>query len=124
MDTFGERLKQHRLAAHLTQEELAKKCGMKKQSISRYEKSDREPNISIAKAIADALGVPLEALVGGSSLSHLAEKFNLQMFSEQEQKKETAQDERHALVNELFDQLPPEKQARAVDLLKWLSQSP
>ena len=63
MGTFGEKLKYYRLAANLTQEELANKCGMKKQSISRYEKSDREPNIYIAKAIAEALGISLEALV-------------------------------------------------------------
>ena len=62
MGTFGEKLKYYRLASNLTQEELANKCGMKKQSISRYEKSDREPNIYIAKTIADALGISLEAL--------------------------------------------------------------
>lgn len=62
MSTFGERLKYYRSYSKLTQEELAKRCGMKKQSISRYEKSEREPNIQIAKRLADALNVSLESL--------------------------------------------------------------
>ena len=59
---FGDKLKNARLAAGLTQEELAAKCGMKKQSISRYENSEREPNIRTAKKLADALNIPLESL--------------------------------------------------------------
>lgn len=59
---FGDKLKTARLAAGLTQEELAERCGMKKQSISRYENSEREPNIRTAKKLADALNVPLESL--------------------------------------------------------------
>ena len=60
--TFGETLKRLREEAGFTQAELAKKCGMKKQSISRYETGTREPNIRIAKIIADALGVKIELL--------------------------------------------------------------
>ena len=66
ISTFGEKLKSYRLAAGLTQEELANKCGMKKQSISRYEKSEREPNIRIASVLARELGISLESLVNGS----------------------------------------------------------
>ena len=36
---------------------------MKKQNISRYENSAREPNIRIAKTIADALGIPITLLI-------------------------------------------------------------
>lgn len=61
--TFGEVLKRLREEAGLTQEELAKKCSMQKQSISRYETGAREPNIRTAKIIADALGVKLELLI-------------------------------------------------------------
>ncbi|MBR5342571.1 MAG: helix-turn-helix transcriptional regulator [Oscillospiraceae bacterium] len=60
---FGDKLKQLRLSANMTQEQLAAKCGMKKQNISRYENSDREPNIRTAKKMADALGVSLEELI-------------------------------------------------------------
>ena len=60
--TFGQRLKALRTELSLTQEELAKRCGISKQNISRYENSDREPNIRTAKMLADALGVELAML--------------------------------------------------------------
>lgn len=70
MSTFGERLRQCREAAGLTQEELADICvamgqKMQKQSISRYETGSREPNIRIAGTLANALGVSLEVLQFG-----------------------------------------------------------
>ena len=64
---FGDKLRSLRLSVGLTQEELASRCGMKKQNISRYENSDREPNIRTAKIIADALGVTLEDLALGGN---------------------------------------------------------
>lgn len=62
---FGDKLKRLRLASGLTQDELAVKLGTSKQSISRYENSEREPNIRTAKAIASALNVSLEELAQG-----------------------------------------------------------
>ena len=59
---FGELLKSIRIAKGFTQESLADKIGVKKQTISRYENSDREPNVRTAKRIADALGVSLAEL--------------------------------------------------------------
>lgn len=67
--SFGEKLKALRKAQHLTQEELASRCGIAKQNISRYEKSSRQPSIKTAKTIADALGVTLEDLAAGVSSS-------------------------------------------------------
>ena len=63
--SFGERLRQLRIDAGLTQDALADRLGIKKQTISRYENSEREPNIRTAKKLADALGVSLESLVHG-----------------------------------------------------------
>ena len=74
--TFGSRLKELRIAAGLTQDELAIKLNTTKQSISRYENSSREPNIKTAKRIADALGVKLEALVVPSSEPHAPDLVN------------------------------------------------
>ena len=59
---FGEQLKKIRTAKGFTQESLADKIGVQKQTISRYENSDREPNVRNAKRIADALGVTLADL--------------------------------------------------------------
>ena len=59
---FGVKLKTQRLAKGFTQELLAEKIGVKKQTISRYENSEREPNLPTAKKIANALGISLEEL--------------------------------------------------------------
>ena len=65
MSTFGERLRQCRKAAGLTQDELAAMCKTTKQNISRYETSKREPQLDTAAVIANALGVSLEYLWKG-----------------------------------------------------------
>ncbi len=70
---FGEKLRIARLSAGFTQDELAVKCGMKKQNISRYETSDREPNIRTAKRMADVLGISLEDLVQDSDKMDISE---------------------------------------------------
>lgn len=65
MSTFGERLRQCRKAAGMTQEDLAEICNTTKQNISRYETSQREPQLDTAAVIASALGVSLEYLWKG-----------------------------------------------------------
>ena len=61
---FASEMQKRRKALHLTQEELAKKIGTTKQMISKYEKGQRSPKISMANAIAAALGTTLNAMLG------------------------------------------------------------
>jgi transcriptional regulator with XRE-family HTH domain len=63
--TFGENLREARRAAGLSQEELAKRAGIDRPTISVYEHGKREPNMSTLVKLARALGVPAEALVRG-----------------------------------------------------------
>lgn len=65
---FGAKLKQLRNDAGLTQEELAAKLSLKKQTISQYEKGKREPRHSetITK-IAEVFGITTDELLGGVS---------------------------------------------------------
>lgn len=65
MATFGERLRKCRKAVGMTQEDLAAICNTTKQNISRYETSQREPQLDTAAEIAHALGVSLEYLWNG-----------------------------------------------------------
>lgn len=84
--TLGERLKQLRKDAGLTQEQLAQKAGLKKQNISRYENSHIEPNIRTAKRIADALGVTIEDIA-----SEIEPFYSCSLFKEKlKQYRETA----------------------------------
>ena len=52
---IAERIRQARLAADLTQEQLADKVGMTKQVISKYENGKSEPNASVIMKLAQAL---------------------------------------------------------------------
>ena len=54
--SFGENLKKARIAAGLTQTELAKRTGVTERSIYNYEKNSRAPKIDVAERFAQALG--------------------------------------------------------------------
>lgn len=62
--TFGTILKQLRLERAMSQDEFAKLLGTTKQVISRYEKNQRTPKITVANEYAKLLGVPLNVLLG------------------------------------------------------------
>ena len=63
---FGEKLKTIRLSLDLTQDELAARLGTTKQAISRYENSEREPNLRTAREFSEKLGVSLTVLADDS----------------------------------------------------------
>jgi len=58
-----KRLKERRIAAGLTQIELAKLAGTTHSNISLIESGKRYPCVLIAKAIADALGCKVDDLL-------------------------------------------------------------
>jgi transcriptional regulator with XRE-family HTH domain len=57
----GERLKELREKAGLTQTELAEKVGVKRDAVARWEAGAREPGWSNVVALAEALGVTCQA---------------------------------------------------------------
>jgi transcriptional regulator with XRE-family HTH domain len=59
--TFGERLRELREAAGMTQEFLARRGGVNIWTIRGYEQGRRDPNWKMAFVLADALGVSVEA---------------------------------------------------------------
>lgn len=61
--TIGQRIKEAREKAGLTQEELGKKIGVTGVAIMRYEKDQRQPRLAQLQAIASALGVPVQELI-------------------------------------------------------------
>ncbi len=68
MATLGENIKQARIAAHMTQDELAGLLGTTKSTISKYELGHREPNIATINKISHLLGVSSGYLINGESL--------------------------------------------------------
>lgn len=49
--------------AHLTQEDLAKKCGVSKWTVSNWERYRREPTVSQAKQIGAACGISYDDII-------------------------------------------------------------
>lgn len=56
-------IKDKRIAADMSQEELAKASGVSRVAITRYETGERVPNIEIASRIAKALGCKVDDLI-------------------------------------------------------------
>lgn len=61
---FGENMKIIREKRNMTLEEMADFLGTTKQALSRYERGERTPKITLAAKFADLLDVPLEDLAG------------------------------------------------------------
>lgn len=65
--TFGEKLKKKRIECCLTQNDLANKIHVSASTISLYEKGEREPTLSTLVALANALNVSSDYLLGLSA---------------------------------------------------------
>lgn len=62
--TFGDQLSKARKDKELTQEELAEKLNLSRQTILRWEKNQVFPDISNLKAVAQVLDVSFDYLLG------------------------------------------------------------
>lgn len=61
---FGEHLKNIRQSKNLTQKQLAELIGISERGIQNYEMGVRKPNFDIIIALADALEVSADYLLG------------------------------------------------------------
>lgn len=69
MDTFGERLKAIR--GKQSRDDFATQLGIHAQTLYRYEKGERNPDIDFIRSVVEKIGVELEWLVfGGNSVPH------------------------------------------------------
>jgi putative transcriptional regulator len=62
MTILVNRLKETRLARGLTQEELAERLGVTRQTIIAIEKAKFVPSVKLSLEIASALDVPIDSL--------------------------------------------------------------
>ncbi len=62
---IGDKLKDLRTQRALTQQELADKAGVGKNTVNRIERNDTEPHMSTLRKLAEALGVDPATLVRG-----------------------------------------------------------
>ena len=61
---FSKRLKENRLKLGLTQEQLANKVGVSYQSVSKWERDDGLPDITLLPRIALCFGITVDELIG------------------------------------------------------------
>ena len=60
--SIGERIRECREMAHMTQKELGAKCGIDAANIRKYENGRQRPKLETVEKIAGALGVSVESL--------------------------------------------------------------
>jgi transcriptional regulator with XRE-family HTH domain len=72
-DVFAERLKQMRKERGLSQQALGEKIGVTKATISKYENQINPPKLVHAKALADALSISFNYLIGFSEYKYKIE---------------------------------------------------
>lgn len=63
-ETFGARLKRIRLQRGLSQSDLAKMARMQPSAIAHFEADRRKPSFDNARALASALGISADYLLG------------------------------------------------------------
>jgi transcriptional regulator with XRE-family HTH domain len=59
---FGKRIRELRQAKGMTQEDLADRCGLFRTYMSRIETGKANPTLTMIHALADSIGVPVQAL--------------------------------------------------------------
>ena len=64
---FGANLREYRQKAGLTQEKLAEALSVSMQAVSRWETTDTLPDAALLPDLADALGITIDDLFGGTS---------------------------------------------------------
>lgn len=78
MAEFGQKIKQAREEKGMTQQALADRLYVTRQTISRWESGTRYPDLPTAKKIADILEIPLDDLLSGEDLEKIKKRIKLQ----------------------------------------------
>lgn len=92
---IGHNIKSARNVAGLTQEELARQCGVATITIRQYESGKREPKYDTLERLADALDVPLEVLLG------IGDSVKTELATEEKQDQQEADHDRAVTVHKI-----------------------
>ncbi len=69
MATFADRIKDLRIQSDLTQQEVADKLNVTKQTVSQYERGLRRPDMESLEAISDVFNVSVDYVLGKSDVT-------------------------------------------------------
>lgn len=111
---IGQNIKRYRQDADLTQEELATRLGMKKQTISSWEADRTEPTLGQCSVMAKIFGCTVDDLVAGQIRGLNLEKFDYSEIVETEDGDEFA-----PLIE--YMQMPKEKRKMIDEYIKFIA---
>jgi transcriptional regulator with XRE-family HTH domain len=77
---FSERLRNARELRKLSQSELAAKSGLQPSAVSHFESGRRSPSFQNLKAVADALQVTTDYLIGRSDEPNVSHVASIKLF--------------------------------------------
>jgi transcriptional regulator with XRE-family HTH domain len=112
---FGKKMREIREDRKWTLEEMAEKLGTTKQALSKYERGERTPKITVAARFAEILGIPLRELVGAESDEKYTEFGNEIRKRTDELKTIEAR-----LLAQGVDSMPKEQREQALAIMKTI----
>lgn len=74
-ERFATNLREARLTASLSQEELGRRCGLHRTELSLLERGGREPRLGTLIKLSSALGVSPESLCAGIRWDEQRQRF-------------------------------------------------
>ena len=112
MKSFGDRLREARIAAGMTQEQLGFAVGVTKSSVSAWENGRETPNFRVLPDLREALKRSLDALICGEGSTAVAKADEKDAF----ELRASNPNEKMLLVR--YRALPPKKRDAFLELLK------
>ena len=84
---IGENIKRMRRNRNLTQEEMAAHLGISFQSVSKWERGDGYPDITMLPALANYFGISVDELLGMSEIAKKAQYDEINRMWDENNKK-------------------------------------
>ncbi|MBQ9625000.1 MAG: helix-turn-helix domain-containing protein, partial [Clostridia bacterium] len=107
---IGNRIKEYRLKAGMSQQDLARVMEISTSAVGMYEQNRRKPDLDVTKRLADVFGVKMEQLMGEdylakepSAKSFLEEIFASNVFTDALMKERLPKETYQALQNKIFE---------------------
>lgn len=102
---LSDKIKERREARHMTQQQLADRLYVSRQTVCRWENGTRCPDLIMAKQLASELGVTLDDLISEEDIEKQKNRFPFHSGKVREREKLEKQQKRIAEVMQIFGAL-------------------